>query len=151
LYKNVLNSKGSSCMKRIFSLLLSFIYLVGCTNTVAEAKMHLVRIKDIVSFEGIRQNQLVGYGLVVGLNGTGDTINNNPYTKESLTGMLERLGVNIRDAAAIGSNNIAAVMVTASLPPFARQGSTVDVTVSAIGSASSRRNSASDAIVRRRW
>ncbi len=138
-------------MKRIFSLLLSFIYLVGCTNTVAEAKMHLVRIKDIVSFEGIRQNQLVGYGLVVGLNGTGDTINNNPYTKESLTGMLERLGVNIRDAAAIGSNNIAAVMVTASLPPFARQGSTVDVTVSAIGSASSRRNSASDAIVRRRW
>lgn len=126
-------------MKRIFSLLLSFIYLVGCTSIGAEAKMHPVRIKDIVSFEGIRQNQLVGYGLVVGLNGTGDTINNNPYTKESLTGMLERLGVNIRDAATIGSNNIAAVMVTASLPPFARQGSTVDVTVSAIGSASDLR------------
>ena len=65
--------------------------------------MHPVRIKDIVSFEGIRQNQLVGYCLVVGLNGTGDTINNNPYTKESLTGMLERLGVNIRDAAAISA------------------------------------------------
>lgn len=99
-----------------------------------QARMSPVRIKDIVSFEGIRPNQLVGYGLVVGLNGTGDNLDNNPYTKESLTGMLERLGVNIRDAAS-GSNNIAAVMVTATLPAFARQGSTVDVSVSAIGSA----------------
>ena len=120
-------------------LFISLIYGMGLITTGVQAKMYPVRIKDIVSFEGIRQNQLVGYGLVVGLNGTGDTINNNPYTKESFTGMLERLGVNIRDAAAIGSNTVAAVMVTASLPPFARQGSNVDVSVSAVGSATDLR------------
>lgn len=125
-------------MKRIIFIVLSS-FLSLCTADIVQAKMHPVRIKDIVSFEGIRQNQLVGYGLVVGLNGTGDTVNNNPYTKESLTGMLERLGVNIRDAAAIGSTNIAAVMVTAMLPPFSRQGSIVDVSVSAIGSATDLR------------
>lgn len=94
-----------------------------------------VRIKDIVSFEGVRENQLVGYGLVVGLNGTGDTIASNPYTKESLTGMLERLGVNIRDAGNPGAKNIAAVMVTANLPPFARIGTRIDISVSALGDA----------------
>lgn len=94
-----------------------------------------VRIKDIVSFEGVRENQLVGYGLVVGLNGTGDSIASNPYTKESLTGMLERLGVNIRDGVAPGSKNIAAVMVTANLPPFARHGTRIDIAVSALGDA----------------
>lgn len=94
-----------------------------------------VRIKDIVSFEGVRENQLVGYGLVVGLNGTGDAIASNPYTKESLTGMLERLGVNIRDGVAPGSKNIAAVMVTANLPPFARHGTRIDISVSALGDA----------------
>lgn len=126
-------------MKRIFSLLISIcLGIHGCFVGPAQAKMNPVRIKDIVSFEGIRSNQLVGYGLVVGLNGTGDGLNNNPYTKESLTGMLERLGVNIRDAA-VGSNNVAAVMVTATLPAFARQGSTVDVSVSAIGSATDLR------------
>lgn len=97
--------------------------------------LHEVRIKDIVSFEGVRENQLVGYGLVVGLNGTGDSIASNPYTKESLTGMLERLGVNIRDGVAPGSKNIAAVMVTANLPPFARHGSRIDISVSALGDA----------------
>ncbi len=94
-----------------------------------------VRIKDIVSFEGVRENQLVGYGLVVGLNGTGDSIAGNPYTKESLTGMLERLGVNIRDGATPGSKNIAAVMVTSNLPPFARHGTRIDISVSALGDA----------------
>lgn len=96
---------------------------------------HLVRIKDIVSFEGIRDNQLVGYGLVVGLNGTGDSVDKIPYTRESLTGMLERLGVNIRDAAALSGRNIAAVMVTSNLPSFSRHGTRVDVIVSALGDA----------------
>lgn len=94
-----------------------------------------VRIKDIVNFEGIRENQLVGYGLVVGLNGTGDSVDKIPYTKESLTGMLERLGVNIRDAGALAGKNIAAVMVTANLPAFARHGTHIDVDVSALGDA----------------
>src|SRR5215218_2701180 len=79
------------------------------------------RIKDLANIEGVRQNQLIGYGLVVGLNGTGDTLNNIPFTKQSLQAMLERLGVNIRGAA-IRTGNIAAVMVTGNLPPFGTQG-----------------------------
>ena len=94
-----------------------------------------VRIKDIAKFAGIRDNQLVGYGLVVGLNGTGDTLSSSPYTKESLIGMLERLGVNIRDNSIPSGKNVAAVMVTAKLPPFARTGTTIDIVVSALGDA----------------
>ena len=90
------------------------------------------RIKDIADFEGIRDNFLVGYGLVVGLNGTGDSLNNAPFTRQSLEAMLERLGVNTRDAN-LNTDNVAAVMVTAILPPFARQGSRIDVNVSTIG------------------
>ncbi len=94
------------------------------------------RIKDIADFEGVRDNQLVGYGLVVGLNGTGDSLTNSPFTKQSLIGMLERLGVNIRNET-IKTANVAAVMVTATLPPFSRHGTRVDVTVSALGDAKS--------------
>jgi flagellar P-ring protein precursor FlgI len=95
-----------------------------------------VRIKDIVDVEGVRGNQLIGYGLVVGLNGTGDKLNNNIFTLESLVGMLERLGVNTRDQIAnLTTKNVAAVMVTAELPAFARAGSRIDVTVGALGDA----------------
>ncbi|ODT75463.1 MAG: flagellar biosynthesis protein FlgA [Pelagibacterium sp. SCN 64-44] len=94
------------------------------------------RIKDIVDMEGIRENQLVGYGLVVGLNGTGDSLNNSPFTKQSLQSMLERLGVNTQGEN-VRTANVAAVMVTANLPPFATQGSRMDVSVSALGDADS--------------
>ncbi len=94
------------------------------------------RIKDLVDIEGIRENQLVGYGLVVGLNGTGDKLNNSPFTRQSLESMLERLGVNTRDSN-LRTKNVAAVMVTANLPPFATHGTRIDVTVSALGDASS--------------
>ncbi len=94
------------------------------------------RIKDLANIEGIRQNQLIGYGLVVGLNGTGDTLNNIPFTKQSLQAMLERLGVNIRGAQ-IRTGNVAAVMVTANLPAFGTQGTRIDVTVSALGDSKS--------------
>jgi flagellar P-ring protein FlgI len=94
------------------------------------------RIKDLANIEGVRQNQLIGYGLVVGLNGTGDTLNNIPFTKQSLQAMLERLGVNIRGAQ-IRTGNVAAVMVTANLPAFGTQGTRIDVTVSALGDAKS--------------
>jgi flagellar P-ring protein precursor FlgI len=95
-----------------------------------------VRIKDITDVEGVRDNQLVGYGLVVGLNGTGDKLNNNVFTRESLVGMLERLGVNTRDQiSALSTKNVAAVMVTADLPAFARSGGRIDVAVSALGDA----------------
>ncbi len=94
------------------------------------------RIKDIVFFEGVRDNMLVGYGLVVGLNGTGDTLKTGHFTKQSLQAMLNRLGVKPTDSG-LDSDNVAAVMVTASLPPFARQGSRIDVTVSALGDSES--------------
>ncbi len=90
------------------------------------------RIKDLANVEGVRDNQLIGYGLVVGLNGTGDTINNSPFTKQSITAMLERLGVNIRGQT-LNLKNVAAVMVTANLPAFSTQGTRIDVTVSALG------------------
>ena len=94
------------------------------------------RIKDITDFEGVRDNQLIGYGLVVGINRTGDKLSNSPFTRLSIIGMLERLGVNIRGIT-LNTTNIAAVMVTASLPAFVRHGSRIDVTVSALGDASS--------------
>ena len=96
-----------------------------------------VRIKDIADVEGVRDNQLVGYGLVVGLNGTGDKLDNAAFTKQSLIGMLERLGVNTSDQAAkLETKNVAAVMVTSDLPAFSRNGSRIDVAVSALGDAS---------------
>lgn len=95
-----------------------------------------IRIKDIVDIEGVRDNMLIGYGLVVGLNGTGDSLSNSPFTAQSMTGMLERLGVNIRDSGA-NTKNIAAVMVTATLPPFTNQGARIDVSVSTLGDSKS--------------
>lgn len=95
-----------------------------------------VRIKDLVEFDGVRGNDLVGYGLVVGLNGTGDGLRNAPFTEEIMVNMLERLGVNVTGEQ-FRPRNVAAVFVTAVLPPFSRAGSQIDVTVSAIGDASS--------------
>jgi flagellar P-ring protein precursor FlgI len=115
---------------RILSLLA---LLLPLTALPADAQ---VRIKDIAHVEGVRDNQLIGYGLIVGLNNTGDKLDNAVFTRESLIGMLERLGVNTRDQVAkLSTKNIAAVMVTADLPAFARTGSRIDVTVSALGDA----------------
>ena len=94
------------------------------------------RVKDIAVFEGVRTNMLIGYGLVVGLNGTGDSLRNSMFTQESLVAMLERLGVATRGNK-LNTKNVAAVMVTATLLPFARQGSRIDVAVSALGDAKS--------------
>ena len=95
-----------------------------------------IRIKDLVEFDGVRGNNLVGYGLVVGLNGTGDGIRNAPFTEEIMSNLLERLGVNV-SGEEYRPKNVAAVFVTATLPPFARSGARIDVTVSAIGDAKS--------------
>lgn len=97
-----------------------------------------VRIKDLVEFDGVRGNDLVGYGLVVGLPGTGDGIRNSPFTEEALANLLERLGINI-NGEQIRPKNVAAVLVTAELPAFARAGRRIDVSVSAIGDADSLR------------
>jgi flagellar P-ring protein precursor FlgI len=103
---------------------------------VVPAQAATARIKDIVNIEGVRDNQLVGYGLVVGLNGTGDSLNNSPFTRQSLQAMLERLGVNTRGEN-MRTGNVAAVMVTSNLPAFPTQGSRLDVSVSSLGDASS--------------
>ena len=97
-----------------------------------------IRIKDLVEFDGVRGNDLVGYGLGVGLPGTGDGIRNSPFTEDALSNILERLGVNVTGEE-FRPKNVAAVLVTAELPPFARAGRRIDVSVSAIGDASSLR------------
>ncbi|HVZ90708.1 MAG TPA: flagellar basal body P-ring protein FlgI [Rhizomicrobium sp.] len=94
------------------------------------------RVKDLVDVEGIRDNMLVGYGLVVGLNGTGDSLKNAPFTQQTLQTMLERMGVNTRGQT-MQTKDTAAVMVTANLPAFAAQGTRIDVSVSALGDAKS--------------
>lgn len=104
---------------------------VACGPALAQS-----RIKDIAEFESVRGNMLIGYGLVVGLNGSGDKLENSMFTRESLIGMLERLGVNSRSDA-LKTKNVAAVMVTATFPAFARQGNRIDVNVSTMGDATS--------------
>jgi flagellar P-ring protein precursor FlgI len=118
---------------RAASVIAAALLLLALATPPARA---LSRIKDIADFEGVRDNMLVGYGLVVGLNGSGDSLNRAIFTRESLIGMLERMGVNARDSS-LRTNNVAAVMVTATLPPFARQGARIDVQVSALGDAKS--------------
>lgn len=114
------------------ALLTLFVVLTGLSPAHAKT----TRIKDIVAFESVRENQLVGYGLVVGLNGTGDSIGNSPFTEQSMIAMLERLGVNVRGQN-LNSKNVAAVMVTASLPPFTNQGATIDINIASLGDAKS--------------
>jgi flagellar P-ring protein precursor FlgI len=124
--KSFLNRAGLS------ALLIASIVVTSLPNPVQAAS----RIKDIVQFEGVRENLLVGYGLVVGLSNTGDTLKTGHFTKQSLQAMLNRLGVKPTDDG-LDSKNVAAVMVTASLPAFSRQGSRIDVTVSALGDSKS--------------
>lgn len=112
----------------------AIILCIACV--VAFDAYAATRIKDVVSIRNVRPNQLVGYGLVTGLNGTGDSLRNAPFTEQSMQAMLDRMGVNVRSANT-RSRNIAAVMVTAELPAFAGKGSRMDVTVSSIGDATS--------------
>ncbi|RUT26211.1 flagellar biosynthesis protein FlgA [Asaia sp. W19] len=113
-----------------------FCLLIGVGLYAPVANATAVRVKDIVDYEGVRDNQLVGYGLVVGLRGTGDRLTNTIFTRETLISMLNRLGVNIRDREVqLQTHDVAAVMVTATLPPFSHGGGRIDVTVSAVGDA----------------
>lgn len=121
--------------------------VLGVFLLASETTLAGVRIKDITSTYGLRDYQLVGYGLVVGLQGTGDTLRNSPFTEQSLSSMLSRMGVNLNNGPnapgappqmnLMRTRNLAAVMVTASMPPFAAWGTTLDVTVSSLGDASS--------------
>jgi len=115
------------------ALLASFVVVLA-SPTASEARS---RIKDLVSFEGVRGNALLGVGLVMGLNGTGDTLRNAPFTQQALQDMLERLGIQTHNAANIDTKDTALVMITATLPPFAAPGAKFDVQVSAMGDAKS--------------
>ena len=128
---SALKSASDQAMKLGLALLIGAGLLLSAMEASASS-----RIKDIVTFEGVRDNMLVGYGLVVGLNGTGDNIKQGHFTHQSMLSMLERLGVKPTEAG-LDSKNVAAVMVTAALKPFARQGSRIDVTVSALGDSDS--------------
>ncbi len=114
---------------RTFFVVLGF---VAFTTEVFSA----ARIKDIVTIQGVRENQLIGYGLVVGLQGTGDNLRNSPFTEQSLRAMLERLGAKFEKSTS-QTKNVASVMITAKLPPFIQKGSKIDVSISSLGDAGS--------------
>jgi flagellar P-ring protein precursor FlgI len=116
-------------MRFFCAVLLAFCVSLGAAQAA-------VRIKDVASVKGVRDNQIVGYGLVVGLQGSGDSLQNAPFTGQSLQAMMDRMGVNVRGAN-LRTRNVAAVMVTADLPPFAGRGTRLDVTVSSLGDAAS--------------
>ncbi len=114
-------------------VLFAFMLLLSSLSWADAAP---IRIKDLANIDGVRGNDLIGYGLVVGLNGSGDSLRNSPFTEEIMAGLLERLGVNVTEEA-FRPKNVAAVIVTATLPPFARAGSQIDINVAAIGDAKS--------------
>lgn len=125
---------GKFSLLVVFSLFFSILAPVNSYGATAPS----ARLKDITDIEGVRSNILVGYGLVVGLAGTGDAANSIPFTRQALTNMLERLGVNAKAAEdSLKMKNVAAVMVTADMSSFSRQGSKLDVTVSSLGDSKS--------------
>ena len=129
--------RGPETMAKLLRIVFAgWIAAATLIAPMAPAQASAARIKDIVDVEGIRENQLVGYGLVVGLDGTGDSLTNSPFTKQSLQSMLERLGVNTAGQN-VRTANVAAVMVTANLPPFSTQGSRMDVSVASLGDSKS--------------
>lgn len=113
--------------------------LVGILLVLIASFAHAERIRDLTSVQGVRQNSLIGYGLVVGLDGTGDQTTQTPFTTQSLNNMLSQLGITVPAGTNMQLKNVAAVMVTAQLPAFARQGQTIDVVVSSMGNAKSLR------------
>ena len=124
---------SSLLMRALVAMLAAGIFYSAAAEAAAE------RIKDLATIAGVRENQLVGYGLVVGLDGSGDQTTQTPFTKQSIVNMLGNMGVTVPQGTNMQLKNVAAVMVTASLPPFARPGQPMDVTVSSIGNAKSLR------------
>lgn len=125
-------------LKRKFSLLACCSLLLASSLAVAASDVGQ-RIKDMATLQGVRQNQLVGYGLIVGLDGTGDQPTQAPFTPASMQAMLDRLGIQLPPGTTIQPKNVAAVSLTANLPPFAKPGQAIDVTVASLGTAKSLR------------
>src|SRR5512139_1194318 len=126
-------------VERMLRLVMAAAALLASAALWWPTGAHATRIKDLAAVQGVRANQLVGYGLVVGLDGTGDMTTQTPYTAQSLNSMLQQLGITVPPGMNLQPKNVAAVMVTASLPPFAQPGQTIDVTVSSLGNAKSLR------------
>ena len=127
------NDKRSRLNGMLRAAACALLLLLGCGGAAAE------RLKDLASVAGVRNNQLVGYGLVIGLDGSGDQTTQTPFTVQSIINMLGNMGVTLPPGTSLQLKNVAAVMVTANLPPFARPGQQLDITVSSIGNAKSLR------------
>lgn len=117
----------------------TLVFLAACLQLIAAQVARAERIKDLATVQGVRSNPLLGYGLVVGLDGTGDQTTQTPFTTQSLTTMLSQLGVTLPPGSSLQLKNVAAVMVTSTLPAFARPGQQIDVTISSLGNAKSLR------------
>jgi len=125
--------------KRQLGTLLRIALMGLCLFVVGLSAAHGERLKELASVQGVRENSLIGYGLMVGLDGTGDQTQQTPFTTQSLNNMLQQLGITIPEGVRMQLKNVAAVMVTATLPSFARPGQRIDVTVSSMGNAKSLR------------
>jgi len=136
MFKNI-NSSSAHLSKILAILLLDIAIFIASLSYTQPA--HADRIKDLATIQGVRSNQLVGYGIVVGLDGTGDQTTQTPFTVQSMLSMMKQLGVNLPAGTNLQLKNVAAVLLTSSLPPFAQPGQTLDVTVSSIGNAKSLR------------
>ena len=127
-------------MKTTFSSrVLSLLAVLAALAATAAPAAHAERLKDLASVAGVRQNQLMGYGLVIGLDGTGDQTTQTPFTVQTVMSMLQQMGITLPAANTMQLKNVAAVMVTTSLPAFAQPGQLMDVTVSSMGNAKSLR------------
>jgi len=124
---------------RLLKLLIGLAFLAASSALWWPHEAQAVRLKEIAAVQGVRSNQLMGYGLVVGLDGTGDQTTQAPFTAQSLNAMLQQMGITVPAGVPMQVKNVAAVMVTASLPPFAQPGQALDVTVSSLGNAKSLR------------
>lgn len=124
---------------RLLKLLIGLAFLAASAALWWPVDAKAVRLKEIAAIQGVRSNQLMGYGLVVGLDGTGDQTTQTPFTAQSLTAMLQQMGITVPTGVSMQVKNVAAVMVTTSLPPFAQPGQTLDVNVSSLGNAKSLR------------
>ncbi len=122
-----------------FKLWCRLMFCIGMGMSIFVTESHAERLKDLAGIQGVRQNQLMGYGLVVGLDGSGDQTTQTPFTVQSIISMMQQLGVSIPVGTSLQLKNVAAVMVTTSLPPFAQPGQTLDITVSSMGNAKSLR------------
>src|SRR3954469_18720424 len=118
---------------------LPWLRVVALLSALGTLPVHAERLKDVANVAGVRTNALIGYGLVVGLDGTGDQTTQTPFTVQSIQAMLSQLGVNLPSGTNLQLKNVAAVMITAQLPPFAQPGQALDVTVSSLGNAKSLR------------